>query len=114
MSLSGGGLATIESYQNANYGYDIYAEVVCERGVAETLQSAVTGVKHQQRGTLGIHQDWLSRFQLAYAIELQEWVNSLRDGRPFAGAKAWDGLQAVRIAEACLQSIRSGLPVALL
>jgi myo-inositol 2-dehydrogenase / D-chiro-inositol 1-dehydrogenase len=112
-ALSGGGLATIEGYHSAEYGYDIFAEVVCERGVAETMQPDAARVKHQHQSGLSIHPDWLSRFQPAYVIEFQEWVDSLHGKRAFTGATAWDGYQAVLIAEACLQSLRSGQPAAL-
>ncbi|NJM42630.1 MAG: Gfo/Idh/MocA family oxidoreductase [Anaerolineae bacterium] len=111
--LSGGGLATIEAYLTAEYGYDISAEVVCERGVAETLDPDVSRIRLNQQLALPVPQDWLVRFQPAYVIEFQNWVNALHGKGAFAGATAWDGVQAVRIAEASLQSLHSGQPVRL-
>lgn len=112
-ALSEGGLATIEGYHSAEYGYDIFAEVVCERGVTETMQPDAARVKHQHQSGLSIHPDWLVRFQPAYVIELQEWVNSLHGKRPFTGATAWDGYQSVLIAEACILALHSGQPTAM-
>jgi myo-inositol 2-dehydrogenase/D-chiro-inositol 1-dehydrogenase len=110
-TLSGGGLATIEGYHSADYGYDIYAEVVCERGTAETAQPGTAHIRYQHQTSQSIHVDWLSRFQAAYVSEFQAWVDSLHGKRAFGGATAWDGYQAVLIAEACMQSLRSGQPV---
>ena len=51
--------------------------------------------------------DWRGRFEDAYRIELQGWVNSMRGGPP-VGASAWDGYAATAIAEAGVQSLRRG------
>ncbi len=111
LSLGDSALATIEATLAVEYGYEIAAEVVGESGTAETLQPDVAMVRSQKQRVLPVAQDWLVRFQPAYLIEVQEWTNSLREGRRFAGASAWDGYMASLIAEACVQSVRSGVAV---
>lgn len=55
---------------------------------------------------------FISRFQAAYLAEMQAFVAMIRDGAaPLAGMR--DGLEAQRLAEAALVSIRTGAPVAL-
>ncbi|MGH8734366.1 MAG: Gfo/Idh/MocA family oxidoreductase, partial [Burkholderiales bacterium] len=51
--------------------------------------------------------DWRGRFEDAYRIELQAWVNFVRGG-PMTGADAWDGYAATAIAEAGVVSLRRG------
>lgn len=72
-----------------------------------------------------IDEDYRTRFALAYDREVQVWVDAVRRGgsrRPTAGstaspgtgpaATAADGHAATAVAEAGMESLRSGLPVA--
>lgn len=55
---------------------------------------------------------FITRFQAAYLAEMQAFAAMIRDGRaPLAGLR--DGLEAQRLAEAALVSIRLGAPVTL-
>ena len=40
--------------------------------------------------------------------ELIDWVASVRTGRPFAGASAWDGLVTMIVTQACIRSLECG------
>ena len=53
--------------------------------------------------------DWLERFDAAYRIEIQQWVKSVQSGIA-EGPSAWDGYTTLLAAEACLRSLKSGLP----
>ena len=64
-------------------------------------------IRHGQTQSTTFPPDWRGRFEDAYRIELQGWVNSMRGGPP-VGASAWDGYAATAIAEAGVQSLRSG------
>jgi myo-inositol 2-dehydrogenase/D-chiro-inositol 1-dehydrogenase len=110
LTLDDGSLATIEAYAQSNYGYDISAQVVCERGMAETRDDAVARVRRDNAVAEVIPPEWLTRFQPAYQREVQHWVDTLRYGVAWTGATAPDGLHAVRIAEACAASLASGRP----
>lgn len=106
-----GRLAVAEVFVNAGYGYEVTAELVCQTGTAVTQipdRALVRG--HGQRG-FAVPSDWLSRFQEAYVAELIDWVGAVRDGRPFAGASAWDGLVAMVVTAACITSLETGADV---
>ncbi len=107
-SLAGGTLGLIEIAASAGYGYDIGAEVVGDRGAAETAHPDGALVRHAHQRSLAVPTDWLDRFQAAYVAEAQAWIESLYSETIFPGACAWDGYLATLNAEACLRSIRSG------
>lgn len=104
-------LATVEVFAAAEYGYEVTAEVVCERGTVVTGQPDYALVRGARARSASVPYDWLERFQDAYVLELQDWVRSVRTGETFAGASAWDGYSALRITEACVKSLESGQPV---
>lgn len=111
LTLSGDCLATIEVYGAAEYGYEVSAEVVCERGAAITGQPDSVIVREAGARSAAVPMDWLARFQAAYIAELTQWTRSLRTGEPFDGASAWDGYRALQITDACVRSLHSGQPV---
>jgi myo-inositol 2-dehydrogenase/D-chiro-inositol 1-dehydrogenase len=113
MALSGGCLATIEVYAAAEYGYEVSAEIVCERGTAITGQPSPAIVRETGTRSAAVPVDWLERFQAAYIAELAQWTRSLRSGKPFDGASAWDGAMTLLVTDACVQSLHSGQPVPL-
>jgi myo-inositol 2-dehydrogenase / D-chiro-inositol 1-dehydrogenase len=113
LRLSGDCLATVEVFAAAEYGYEVTAEIVCERGAALTGQPDYATVREARTRGNSVPFDWLERFQDAYVAELRDWVRSVRTGEPFAGASAWDGYMALRVTEACVRSLRTGQPVIL-
>lgn len=110
MSLTNDALALVEASLSVEYGYDIAAQIICERGVAESLSPDAALIRRNQQNTVAIPVDWLERFQTAYVSEVQHWVNALHQHGRFTGATAWDGYISLLIAEACVQSLRSGQP----
>lgn len=112
MGLSGGCLATVEVFVAAEYGYEVSAEIVGERGTAVTLQPDHALIRAQGVRGVAVPPDWLERFQEAYVAELRAWVQSIRAEQAFGGANAWDGYMSLLVVDACVQSLRSGAPVA--
>ena len=112
MALSGDCLATVEVYVAAEYGYEVSAEIVAERGTAITGQPDRSFVRSAQNRSVTVPMDWLERFQEAYVAELTQWVRSVQTGEPFAGASAWDGYRALLVTDACVRSLQSRKPVA--
>ena len=109
--LTNGRHAVSEMDVNAGYGYEVSAELVCQHGTAHTGQSDRVLVRgHASRG-VPVAADWLDPFQEAYVAEIHDWIGSLREGRPFAGASAWDGLATAITAAACIESIATGADV---
>ena len=113
MTLTGGSLATIECSVAVEYGYEVAAEIVGQSGSVSTGQPANAIVRAQNVAAVAVAQSHLARFQPAFIPEITDWLRSLRTGQTFAGASAWDGYMASLIADACVQSLGSGLPVSL-
>jgi myo-inositol 2-dehydrogenase/D-chiro-inositol 1-dehydrogenase len=111
MTLTGDCLATIELYMAAEYGYEVSAEIVSERGAVVTGQPANATIRSVQARSVTVPLHWLDRFQEAYVAELAQWVRSIRSRQPFPGANAWDGYMALLVTDACVRSLRSRSPV---
>jgi myo-inositol 2-dehydrogenase/D-chiro-inositol 1-dehydrogenase len=111
LRLSGDCLATVEVYAAAEYGYEVSAEIVGERGTAVTGQPGPVVVRADRARSVAVPVDWLERFQEAYVAELAQWTHSIHTGEPFAGAGAWDGYKALVVTNACVQSLQSRRPV---
>jgi myo-inositol 2-dehydrogenase/D-chiro-inositol 1-dehydrogenase len=107
MALTNDSLADIEVYVNADYGYEVSAEVVCQRGSAITTLADRVLVRSEAQRAHPIPQDWLARFQDAYVAEVIEWVESIQEGRPFHGANTWDGYMTMLVTGSCIESFRS-------
>ena len=112
MTLNGDCLATIELYVAAEYGYEVSAEIVAERGAVVTGQPDKAIIRSAQTRSVAVPMDWLERFQEAYVIELAEWVRSIQTAAPFPGASAWDGFAALLVTDACIKSLLGRGPVA--
>jgi myo-inositol 2-dehydrogenase / D-chiro-inositol 1-dehydrogenase len=108
MALTNDSLAVIEVYVNADYGYEVSAEVVCRRGSAITTLADTALVRAEGQRAHSVPKDWLARFQNAYVLEVVEWVESIQEGRPFSGANLWDGYMTMLITGSSIESFRSG------
>jgi len=108
MALTNDSLAVIEVYVNADYGYEVSAEVVCQRGSAITTLADTALVRSEAQRAHPVPKDWLARFQNAYVLEVLEWVESIQEGRPFCGANTWDGYMTMLITGSSIESFRSG------
>jgi myo-inositol 2-dehydrogenase/D-chiro-inositol 1-dehydrogenase len=107
LEMDDGVLVDAEIFINAQYGYDVRAELVCEKGtIALTAPHDVTVMHSAQQG-FAFPSDWRPRFALAYRAQLQAWTQALRNGVP-TGASAWDGYVATAVADAGLKSLASG------
>jgi myo-inositol 2-dehydrogenase/D-chiro-inositol 1-dehydrogenase len=105
MEMAGGALACGEVYVNAAYGYEVSAEVVCQRGSAVTGEPAHPVVRFENRRGAAVSGDFRADFAEAYLGELIEWTGALREGRPFQGASAWDGYAALAVSLAGAASL---------
>jgi myo-inositol 2-dehydrogenase/D-chiro-inositol 1-dehydrogenase len=94
LETAGGVLVDVEVFVNAGYGYDIRCEVVGETGTVHLGEQ--------------VEPDFRARFAIAYQRELEAWVGAVADG-PGHGPSAWDGYVANAVADACLESLASGV-----
>lgn len=104
---SDGQLVDVELFLNAQYGYEVRGEVVCETGAIAFGPALATGIRHAGVAATGIAADWRPRFAAAYRIQNQAWIDSIRSGKP-AGASAWDGYIATTVTDAGVKSLASG------
>lgn len=97
----------LEVYVNSNFGYDINCELVCEEGVINLPTPAYPVVRKERQISMAIEQDWINRFIDSYDVELQAWLDGVREDR-VDGPTAWDGYIASVTADALVASQKSG------
>lgn len=103
-----GALTTVDIFLNARYGYDTRCEVVGSVSSASlTEPHRVIRDAGLGRG-YGYGADWRPRFADAYRLQNLAWVESLVSGTVSPLATARDGLQAARVADAVIASMRAG------
>jgi myo-inositol 2-dehydrogenase / D-chiro-inositol 1-dehydrogenase len=100
-------LVTVELFLNARYGYDTRCEVVMEAGTSALTLPTHIVTDAERRRAVEYPEDWIPRYSDAYRIELQEWIDSIAQGRPSTLATADDGLRASLVADALVESMRT-------
>ncbi|WP_329332383.1 Gfo/Idh/MocA family oxidoreductase [Streptomyces sp. NBC_00663] len=103
----GGAVVDVEIFVNCGFGYQVQAEVVCERGTARIGDghAMVTNMAGRWGGTIA--QDFTDRFADAYDRELQVWADATRRGE-VTGPSVWDGYAAAAVCEAGVRSLTDG------
>ncbi|MGW4107295.1 Gfo/Idh/MocA family protein [Streptomyces sp. NPDC004976] len=111
LETDGGAISDVEIFVNFGFGYQVQAEVVCERGTARIGDghALVTHMAGRWGGT--ITQDWTDRFAQAYDDEVQTWVDTTRRGE-VTGPSTWDGYAAAAVCEAGVRALEDGGRVA--
>jgi myo-inositol 2-dehydrogenase/D-chiro-inositol 1-dehydrogenase len=107
LKLDGSCLASIEVYVNAGYGYEVDLEVVGDEGTIHMAPANAPVLRKQRYAGHPVEGDWLERFPAAYVLEMQRWIENLRDGR-LTGPDAWDGYTSLLAVESCIASLHSG------
>ena len=109
LAMDNGVVVDAEIFINAQYGYDVRAELVCEQGtITLTPPHDVTTTRAASQA-FAFPGDWRPRFAAAYRAELQAWTQGIRGGVT-TGASAWDGYVATAVAAAGVESLASGRP----
>ena len=110
-----GALCQISAGAGSAYGFDQRAEVIGSQGMAAVDNLRPTTVeRYTADGAARANPptDFLERYTTCYRDELDHFVAALQAGAaPTPGLK--DGLQALRLAEAGIESARTGAPVTL-
>lgn len=111
MVFKDGALGVIEMNADSHFGYQVDVELTGSQGAARTAPASAPTVKQSRKQFQTIDPDWLVRFDTAYIREAQVWVQSLIEGQP-TGPTVWDGYMAMVVADACIQSAKTGQPQA--
>ncbi|MFE5812110.1 Gfo/Idh/MocA family protein [Streptomyces sp. NPDC056479] len=103
----GGAIVDVEIFVNCGFGYQVQAEVVCERGTARVGDghAMVTNAAGRWGGIIA--QDYIERFADAYDREVQAWVDATRRGE-VTGPSAWDGYAVAAVCEAGVRALEEG------
>ncbi|MET9836159.1 Gfo/Idh/MocA family oxidoreductase [Streptomyces sp. NPDC006385] len=103
----GGAIVDVEIFVNCGFGYQVQAEVVCERGTARVGDghAMVTNAAGRWGGIIA--QDYIERFADAYDREVQAWVDATRRGE-VTGPSAWDGYAVAAVCEAGVRALEDG------
>jgi myo-inositol 2-dehydrogenase/D-chiro-inositol 1-dehydrogenase len=107
METDGGAIVDVEINVNCGFGYQVQAEVVCERGTARIGDGhgMVVDSAGQWGGTIA--QDFIERFEDAYDREVQAWVDATRRGE-VTGPGVWDGYAVAAVCEAGVRALVEG------
>jgi myo-inositol 2-dehydrogenase/D-chiro-inositol 1-dehydrogenase len=113
--MAGGRLVTNEVFVRNQIGYEVCCEAVCERGTVVAGRPAAdlyVTAAGDAAGSWGgqIPADFRARFERAYDLELQAWVDASRRGDA-VGPGTWDGYAATAVCEAGVASLATGQPV---
>jgi myo-inositol 2-dehydrogenase/D-chiro-inositol 1-dehydrogenase len=113
--MTGGALVTNEVFVNNQVGYEVRCEAVAEGGTiiaGRAWAGIYRTVGDQDGGYWGglLAPDFRERFERAYDLEVQAWVDSALRGE-VVGATSWDGYAATAVCSAGLASLASGQPV---
>ncbi|MEO7422569.1 MAG: Gfo/Idh/MocA family oxidoreductase [Ornithinibacter sp.] len=117
--MAGGAIVTNEVFVNNQVGYEVRCEAVCETGTAVVgrpwgdLYTTAASSAGDGDGVWGgmVPADFRARFERAYDLELQAWVDATRRG-VVVGPTAWDGYAATVVCEAGMESLTTRQPVA--
>jgi myo-inositol 2-dehydrogenase/D-chiro-inositol 1-dehydrogenase len=107
-----GQLVDVELFLNAQYGYDVKGELICETGAISFGPTLNTEVRSAGVTATGLAADWRPRFAAAYRIQNQAWIDSISTGKP-VGSSTWDGFVATTVTDAGVKSLKTGETVAI-
>jgi len=105
----GGVLIDVDVFVNAQYGYDVRCEVVCEEATVALASPALVTLRHAGLESVAVPKDFRARFSVAYRRELEAWVRTLQaDLAP--EPSAWDGYAAATVTDASIDSLHDTAP----
>ncbi|MGI8574369.1 MAG: Gfo/Idh/MocA family oxidoreductase [Egibacteraceae bacterium] len=102
-----GVIVEVESFVNAQYGYDVRCEVVGSEGTVELETPSVASLTREGQRGRSVPTDWKERFDDAFHVEFQQWVDGLGSST-VSGPSAWDGYAATAVSVTCVEALNSG------
>lgn len=117
LRTAAGTLVHINNSRRCTYGYDQRLEVFGEKGMLQASNRHRTSVEEWTATGTHVHDPvqefFIARYHEAYVAEIDHFVDCVaRDMKPLAGFN--DGREALRIADAALESMQTGKTIRLL
>jgi myo-inositol 2-dehydrogenase/D-chiro-inositol 1-dehydrogenase len=109
-TFADGAIGLMDVNIEAGYGYAVSAEVVGTRGTVATAHPRLVQMLADGERREEIAGGFRARFGEAYLAELDAWLQSVTTGKA-VGPSSWDGYASLAVADACRESVRTGLPV---
>jgi myo-inositol 2-dehydrogenase/D-chiro-inositol 1-dehydrogenase len=114
LRAASGALVHINNSRRASYGYDQRIEAFGSRGMLAAGNRTATTVESSNANHMGARDValnfFIERYQEAYAAEVEHFVACVGEKRPPIAGFA-EGLEALRLADAALESLRTGSTV---
>jgi myo-inositol 2-dehydrogenase/D-chiro-inositol 1-dehydrogenase len=113
LTMQGGALVHVNSSFRATYGYDQRIEAFGEKGMIVSRNHQPTGLERYD--ATGIRQDpllrfFIERYAASYVRELTDFVDAVSTGRA-PSITLDDGRRALALADAAVESAKTGRPV---
>jgi myo-inositol 2-dehydrogenase/D-chiro-inositol 1-dehydrogenase len=116
MQTASGKQCHINNCRQAVYGYDQRIEVYGAKGMLQMDNLRPTTIRRWSQDVTDAREPllnfFLERYQQAYKAELDAYIDALAHGKPMP-TTVQDGLQALRLADAAVESVRTGRAVRL-
>jgi myo-inositol 2-dehydrogenase / D-chiro-inositol 1-dehydrogenase len=112
MKTKGGVICSIENSRRAVYGYDQRIEVLGDRGMLQAenpLPTTVRSLGGERTSNDNLMYFFMDRYVDAYRHELEHFIEVIEGKQPEVGGN--DGRAALVLAEAALESLKSGKSV---
>jgi len=106
IKCANGTIVDVEVNANAKYGYDVRAELVCEKGTVLLSPSRKNELLINNEHSFSYGKDWRPRFAEAYRNQNQAWINSILNNTTSEGSSAWDGMISSFIADKGVQAFK--------
>lgn len=104
-----GQLVTIEINNNADYGYDVRAELVGEQGSIAMNNVAYTRTDMKLASKTIYDTDWRARYADAYRDQNRDFLHFVNTGEfPKTASNLWDGYCSTVIAETGVKALKTG------
>ncbi|WP_421906871.1 Gfo/Idh/MocA family oxidoreductase [Mameliella sp.] len=109
LETDGGQLVTIEINNNADYGYDVRAELVGETGSIAMNNVAYSRTDIKLASATRYDTDWRGRYHDAYVQQNRAFQRFVETGEfPEIASDCWDGYCAAVVAETGAKALESG------
>ena len=100
-------MANIEIFVNARYGYEVMAQIICNKGVVEYSNNKNITIKSDNKYFSKITSYYRKYFEQSYLDEMINWTSFLNGKQKLKMATAFDGYIALKTTETAAKALYS-------